>query len=142
MDDELLAGAASLVGVVLAGVHEGLRDTVPVDDRRGVAGVLLDDGKQVGEQPALELVELVDEVALGLVQRRGCNGTVVVVLAAADAFARAMDTAAARGAGTLPVLPRAGGRDRTILQRRRLGAVQAAAVLCALLRNRRPSSYL
>jgi hypothetical protein len=93
MDDELLAGAPPLVGVMLAGIDECLSNTVAVDDRRSVAGVLLDDREQIGEQPALELVELGDEVALGLVERNGAGGVMVAVLAATDAFTRGVDAA-------------------------------------------------
>ena len=58
MDDEVLAGLAPLVGVVLAGEDERLLDPRAVDRQRGLVGVLLDDREEVGEQAALGLVEV------------------------------------------------------------------------------------
>jgi hypothetical protein len=58
MDDEVLAGLAPLIGVVLAGVDERLLDALAVDDDRGLVGVLLDDREQVAEQTPLALGEL------------------------------------------------------------------------------------
>jgi hypothetical protein len=55
--DELLAGAPSLVGVVLAGEHERGGDGVAVDRDQRVLGVLLDDREEVGQQLALALGE-------------------------------------------------------------------------------------
>jgi hypothetical protein len=46
--DELLAGAPALVGMMLAGEHERLRDALAVDRNQRVVGVLLDDREQVG----------------------------------------------------------------------------------------------
>ena len=57
VDDELLARAAALVGVVLAGEDERLLDARAVDLDERVLGVLLDDREQVAEQP-LALSEL------------------------------------------------------------------------------------
>ena len=51
MDDELLTGAAALIGVVLAGVDERVADALAVDRDRRLVGVLLDDREQVVEQP-------------------------------------------------------------------------------------------
>jgi hypothetical protein len=49
VEDELLARAAALVGVVLAGEDERGRDRVAVDRDERVLGVLLDDREQIGE---------------------------------------------------------------------------------------------
>ncbi len=58
MVDELLAGAAPLVGVALAGEDEGALDLLMVD-RIAVAGVVLaDDGEQVAEQLALAVGQI------------------------------------------------------------------------------------
>jgi hypothetical protein len=67
MDDELLAGATALVGVVLAREHERRRDRVAVDRDERVLGVLLDDREEVGQQLALALGE---QSELGLAGRR------------------------------------------------------------------------
>jgi hypothetical protein len=53
VDDEVLARATALVGVVDARVHEGVLDLLPVDRDRAMVGVLLDDREQVREQPPL-----------------------------------------------------------------------------------------
>jgi hypothetical protein len=50
MDDEVLAGAPPLVGVMDAGVDERFLDTVTVDRDRRLVRVFLDDRKQVAEQ--------------------------------------------------------------------------------------------
>ncbi|MGD1050711.1 MAG: hypothetical protein ABR947_06530 [Solirubrobacteraceae bacterium] len=57
MDDELLTGAPALIGVVLAGEHERGGDRVAVDRDERVLGVLLDDRKEIAEQPALVLLQ-------------------------------------------------------------------------------------
>jgi hypothetical protein len=49
--DELVAGAAQLVGVALAGELEGVRDSLAIDLFRRVE--LLDDGEEVGEELAV-----------------------------------------------------------------------------------------
>ncbi|CAN5467207.1 hypothetical protein BH20ACT17_BH20ACT17_18340 [soil metagenome] len=54
MDDELLAGQASLVEVMLAREDERLLDLAAVDLDRCGAGVLLDDREDVRQQAALE----------------------------------------------------------------------------------------
>jgi len=56
--DEILARAPQLVGVMDAGVDERLLDLGLVDRDRGLLGVLLDDGEQVAEQPALLVRQL------------------------------------------------------------------------------------
>ncbi len=66
MGDEVLAGLAPLVGVVLAREHERLQDLAAVDRLGDLVGVLLDDREQVAEQLALE----VGEVARQLERRR------------------------------------------------------------------------
>jgi len=53
MDDELLAGAPPLVGVMLAGKHERGGDRVAVDRDERLLGVFLDDREEVGQQLAL-----------------------------------------------------------------------------------------
>ena len=53
MHDEVLAGPAPLVGVVLAGEQEGVLDARAVDREGGVVGVLLDDREEVPEQAPL-----------------------------------------------------------------------------------------
>src|SRR5918999_1772009 len=58
MHDEVLARAAALVGVALAGEHERALHALAVDLEDATARVLLDHGEQVAEQGALELVEL------------------------------------------------------------------------------------
>ncbi|MGH2840707.1 MAG: hypothetical protein ACRDKY_07780 [Solirubrobacteraceae bacterium] len=58
MDDELLAGHAPLVDVVLAGEDERLLDLLAVDLDGSVARVLLDDREDVRQQAALELGEI------------------------------------------------------------------------------------
>jgi hypothetical protein len=55
MDDEVLPRLAPLVGVVLAGEEEGVLDARALDLDGGVLGVLLDDGEEVAEEPALML---------------------------------------------------------------------------------------
>jgi hypothetical protein len=47
MNDEVLAGAPALVGVVDAGIDECLLDPLAVDDDRRLVCVLLDDREQV-----------------------------------------------------------------------------------------------
>jgi len=63
--DEVLARLAALVGVVLAGEHERLHDTVAVDRLGDLVGVLLDDREQVREQVALDLREVARDRAAG-----------------------------------------------------------------------------
>ena len=58
VDDELLAGPAALVGVVLAGEDEGLDDARAVDRLGDLVRVLGDDREQVGHQLALERREV------------------------------------------------------------------------------------
>jgi cephalosporin hydroxylase len=53
MGDEVLAGLAPLVGVVLAGEYECVFDAVAIDLNDSAGGVLGDDRKQVVEQPLL-----------------------------------------------------------------------------------------
>ena len=54
MGDEVLAGLAALVGVVLAGEREGAQDGAAVDRLDDLVGVLGDDREQVREQLVLE----------------------------------------------------------------------------------------
>jgi hypothetical protein len=58
VDDEVLAGFPSLVGVVSARVYEGLLHPIAIHDHGGLIGVLLHDGEQVTEEPALDRGEL------------------------------------------------------------------------------------
>jgi hypothetical protein len=57
MDDELLARAASLVGVVLAGKDKRVLDARAIDLDERVLGVLLDDREEIAEQACLGLAE-------------------------------------------------------------------------------------
>jgi len=50
VSDEVLAGAAALVGVALAGERECAGDQVAVGPGGGIAGVLLEDGEEVAEE--------------------------------------------------------------------------------------------
>jgi hypothetical protein len=59
MDDEVLAGLAPLVGVVLAGEDEGVDNALAVDGQGRLVGVFLDDREEVREQLALDLGEIV-----------------------------------------------------------------------------------
>jgi hypothetical protein len=70
MHDEILARAPALIGVMHAGVHERLLDPVAVDRRRGLVRVLLDDRKQVAEQPPLGRGQL-GALDVGLLIRMG-----------------------------------------------------------------------
>jgi hypothetical protein len=54
MDDEVLAAAPALVGMVDARVDERLLDPVAIDRDGGLVSVLLDDCEQIGQQPALD----------------------------------------------------------------------------------------
>jgi hypothetical protein len=54
MDDEVLAAAPPLIGVVDAGVHERLLDPLSIDHDGGLVSVLLDDREQIRQQPALD----------------------------------------------------------------------------------------
>ncbi len=69
--DEVLARAAALVGVVLAGEHERLRDARAVDGLGDLLGVLLDDRVEVRQQLALEVREVCRQVG-------GDSATVVI----------------------------------------------------------------
>ena len=53
MNDEVLARAPALVGVMHAGIDERLLDPVAVDSSGGFVGVLLDNREQVAEQATL-----------------------------------------------------------------------------------------
>ncbi len=57
VDDELLAGAASLIGMVAAGVDERVAHAVAVDGNRGLVGMFLDHRKEIVQQPLLEVVQ-------------------------------------------------------------------------------------
>ena len=57
MDDELLARAPALIGMVPAGVDEGFADALAVDGDGRLVGVLLHDGEQVAEQTLFEVAE-------------------------------------------------------------------------------------
>jgi hypothetical protein len=129
MDDEVLAGDAALVGVVLAGEREGAQDGAAVDPLDDLVGVLGDDREQVREQLVLERGEV------------GGDGerAVVAVLGAIDGAVRG-DGDRRLGVG----LRRAAGDDgrpRGIGPVAVVSAVQAAAsVVSLLVRYRRPSS--
>jgi hypothetical protein len=111
--DEVLAGLAALVGVVLAGEHERPDDGVAVDVLGDLLGVLLDDREQVAEQLALERGQVG-----GRLQRSG------------GARVCPVDRAVRRDADPCAIGPRGG----------RLAAGQAAALSVLLARYRSPSS--
>jgi hypothetical protein len=113
MGDEVLAGLAALVGVVLAGEHERAHDGVAVDGLGDLVGVLLDDREQVAEQLALERGEVGGRLQRG-----------------AGARVRPVDRTVRGNADARAVRPRGG----------RLGAGQAAALSVLLARYRSPSS--
>jgi hypothetical protein len=130
MDDEVLAAAAALIGVVDAGVHERLLDTVAIDHDGRLVSVLLDDRKQIREQPALDGREL------GALDRRLRVGALDAVDRGSQRDQRRAPPAAAV-AVTVTVAGLALGA-------RRLRLLRVCQPLCrgfALLRNRRPSSY-
>jgi hypothetical protein len=77
MGDEVLAGAAPLVGMAVAGEGEGTLDGLAVDLVARVLGVLGDDREQVAQQRALVVGEWLGEA----VDRRGA----VLPVAGADA---------------------------------------------------------
>jgi hypothetical protein len=56
--DEVLAGAAALVGVALARKREGLGDGIAIELIGGFLGVLLDPGEEGAEQRPLGLRQL------------------------------------------------------------------------------------
>jgi hypothetical protein len=59
--DEVLAGLAALVGVVLAGEQERVQDRLAVDRLGDLVGVLGDDREQVREQLVLERGQVVGD---------------------------------------------------------------------------------
>jgi hypothetical protein len=73
MDDEVLAGAPPLIGVVDAGVHERLLDPLAIDHDGRLVSVLLDDREQIRQQPAL------DGRQLGALDRGLCVGALDAV---------------------------------------------------------------
>jgi hypothetical protein len=149
VDDEVLAGDAALVGVVLAGEREGVQDGLAVDRLGDLVGVLGDDREQVREQLVLERREVV----------RDRDGAVVGALRPVDRAMRGDGDGRVVGAGaglggaarddgrrSPRFIPRGRAADRlgADLFGRRLAlgaAVQAAASFMSLLvRYRRPSS--
>jgi hypothetical protein len=125
MDDEVLAAAPTLVGMVDAGVHERLLDPIAIDLERRLVGVLLDDREQIRQQPAL------DRRQLGALDR----GLRVGALDAVDRGSQRDQRRAPSTAAAIVGLA---------LGARRVGLIGACQPLCrgfALLRNRRPSSY-
>ena len=145
MNDEVLAGLAALIGVVLAGIDERLLHAIPIDDHRSLVGVLLDDREQVAEQPPFTLGEL------GALDRTVGRRMVDPI----DRRPRARDERAAvlRGGGAIgagsPAVRRRDGRPLAAAsdgpgvggRRRPAGALQALGRGVRVLRNRRPSSY-
>jgi hypothetical protein len=129
VDDEVLAGDAALVGVVLTGEGEGAQDGAAVDRLDDFVGVLGDDREQVREQLVLERREVVGD------RQRA----VVAVLGAIDGAVggdgdRGVCVGLGRAAGD-------DGRPRVIAPVAVVSAVQAAAsVISLLVRYRRPSS--
>jgi hypothetical protein len=125
VDDELLAGPAPLVGVVVAGEDEGLDDAGAVDRLGDLVGVLLDDREQVGEQLALEVREV----------GRGFGDRGVRLVGAIDRLVA--------GDGDRRVRLRRTAGDRRLRPRGvLLSRSQAACRVVSLVRYRRPSSSL
>ncbi len=125
MDDEVLAGAPALIGMVDAGVHERILDPVPIDHDGRLVSVLLDDREQIRQQPAL------DSRQLGALDRGLRVRALDPVDRGSQRDQRGAPPAAAAAAGL-------------VLRTRRLGLLRVCQPLCrglALLRNRRPSSY-
>ena len=69
--DEVLAGLAALVGVVLAGEQERGQDGLAVDRLGDLVGVLGDDREQVREQLVLERRQVVRDAQRAVVAARG-----------------------------------------------------------------------
>jgi hypothetical protein len=101
MGDEVLAGAATLVGVVLARERERARDRVAVDRLRRLVGVLGDDREQVLEQVALVARELGGGRGACLRRGGGCIGPVAVPGALGLADRRAVELLAGDRDGAL-----------------------------------------
>jgi hypothetical protein len=126
MDDEVLAAAPALIGMVDAGVHERVLDPIAIDHDGRLVGVLLDDREQVGQQPAL------DRRQLGALDRR----LGVRALEAVDRRSRNDQRGPAATAAVTVA--------RLVLGVRRLRFLRVCQLFCrgfALLRNRNPSSY-
>jgi hypothetical protein len=126
MDDEVLAAAPPLIGVVDAGVDERLLDALAIDDDGRLVSVLLDDREQVRQQPTL------DGRQLGALNR----GLRVGPLDAVDRRSQRDQRGTPPAAAVAVTIARLG--------RRTLGLLRVFQLLCrgfALLRNRRPSSY-
>ena len=107
--DEVLAGLAPLIGVVLAGEEEGVLDALAVDLDGRVVGVLLDDREQVAEQPALGLGEARREATGACAS--GC-ATRSTGTRSAGAWAPLRNTAVGGGLGR--VGPRLGGHTQRV----------------------------
>jgi hypothetical protein len=133
MGDEVLARLAALVGVMNAGVDERLLDPVAVDRKRGVVGVLLDDGEQIAEQFAFERRQL------GTVDQRPRRG----IADAVDLRARTDDRAGRPRGAICSIGVAAPGLARGSARPRLTSADPAQPLRggFALLRYRLPSSY-
>jgi hypothetical protein len=132
VDDELLAGDAALVRVVLAGEHERADHPLAVDRLDHLVGVLGDDREQVVEQAALQPGE-VDGHAVGRARRDG--GPVD------RRVGGHRDVGLGRTAGDQRALGLRGrGAARAAAGLRRLRLVHAAARLLWLVRYDSPSS--
>jgi hypothetical protein len=138
VDDELLAGAPALVGVVLAGEDEGVDDARAVDLLRDLVGVLLDDREQVGQQLALDGRQVGGDAGGGRVQLVGAVDRAVA--RDRDRAALGLRPGPARDRRTLAV----GGVDRLLVGRpaRLFGGAQAACRIVSVVRYRSPSSSL
>ena len=130
--DEVLAGAAPLVGVVLAGEHERLHDALAVDGGGDLVGVLGHDREQVGQQLALERREV----------GRDVGGDAVRAGAVDRHMTRDRDRPVPdRCVRERPVgLGRAAGDGSARRARRGLVVVQAARRIVSVVRYRSPSS--
>jgi hypothetical protein len=137
MDDEVLARLAALIGVVHAGVDERLLDPSPIDLRRRVSRMLLDDGEDIRQQPVLDLGELralnrgVNRRALEPIYRRPRGGN----------QRRGRTTSVARPCVTIAGPPRSATTGGVSAVGLGAGAAQPLGRRFALLRNRLPSSY-
>jgi len=165
MDDEVLAGDAALVGVVLAGERERGQHGLAVDRLDDLVGVLGHDREQVGEQLVLERREVVrdrESAVVGALRPvdgavrgdgDGRLGDLCVGLGGparddggrgARGVARASVRDSGRGNPCVIARGRAADRLGADLLGRRVAlaaAVQAAAsVMSLLVRYRRPSS--
>jgi len=134
VDDEVLARATSLIGVVDARIDERLLDAVAVDCDGRVVGMLFDDRKQIAEQAALGRRQL----------RASDRRSRRRVLDPVDRRPRRNQRFRASARAPARLGARAIRRGLLAAARRRRACVVPAQALrrgFSRLRNRRPSSY-